>query len=158
MQRPTLLALKALIALMLLLLVSCQLFLVPGTARNLAAGYPELAGLQVPGIVIAVLFLVCVEIVMLCVWRLLSMVGEQNIFSSDAFRWVDLILGAIIAATLLIVVADVLLFTAGVANPSVQLLCALGIVVGSGLALLVGVMRGLLKNAAQLQHDLSEVV
>lgn len=158
MQRPTLLVLKALIAVMLLLLLSCQLFLVPGTARNLAESYPELAGLQVPGIVIAVLFLACVEVVMLCVWRLLSMVGEQNIFSSDAFRWVDLILASIIAATLLIAVAGVLLFSAGVANPSVQLLCALGIVVGSGLALLVGVMRGLLTNAAQLQHDLSEVV
>lgn len=158
MQRPTILALKALIAVMLLLLVSCQLFLVPGTARKLAEDYPELAGLQVPGIVVAVLFLGCVEVVMLCVWRLLSMVGAQSIFSSDAFRWVDLILGSIIAATLLIAVAYVLLFTAGVANPSVQLLCALGIVVGSGLALLVGVMRGLLQNAAQLQHDLSEVV
>ncbi|MFF2494761.1 DUF2975 domain-containing protein [Agromyces sp. NPDC058064] len=158
MQRPTLIVLKALIAVMLLLLLSCQLFLVPGTAQNLAADYPELAGLQVPGIVIAVLFLACVEVVMLCVWRLLSMVGEQSIFGSDAFRWVDLILASIIAATLLIAVAGVLLFAAGVANPSVQLLCALGIVVGSGLALLVGVMRGLLTNAAQLQHDLSEVV
>ncbi|WP_022890671.1 DUF2975 domain-containing protein [Agromyces italicus] len=158
MQRPTLIVLKVLIVVMLLLLLSCQLFLVPGTARTLAASYPELAGLQVPGIVIAVLFLVCVEVVMVCVWRLLSMVGEQNIFSSDAFRWVDLILASIIAATLLIAVAGVVLFSAGVANPSVQLLCALGIVVGTGLALLVGVMRGLLKNAAQLQHDLSEVV
>lgn len=158
MQRPTILALKALIALMLVLLVSCQLFLVPGAARRLASDYPELAKLEVPGIVVAVLFLVCVEVVMLCVWRLLSMVGAQNIFTTDAFRWVDVILGAIIVATLLIAASWVLLFTAEVANPSVQLLCALGVVVGSGLALLVGVMRGLLKNAAQLQHDLSEVV
>ncbi|GAA1820169.1 DUF2975 domain-containing protein [Agromyces neolithicus] len=158
MQRPTILALKALIAVMLLLLLSCQLFLVPGTARSLAANYPELAGLQVPGIVIAVLFLMCVEVVMLCVWRLLSMVGEQNIFSADAFRWVDVILGAIVTATLLIVVAFAILAAAGVGNPSILLLGSLGVVVGSGLSFLVIVMRGLLRNAAQLQHDLSEVV
>ncbi|MCD2442720.1 DUF2975 domain-containing protein [Agromyces sp. SYSU K20354] len=158
MQRPTILVLKALIAVMILLILACQLFLVPPTAQGMSRVYPEFADLVVPGIVIAELFLLCIQVVNVCVWRLLSMVGEQNIFSTDAFRWVDVILGAIIAATLLIVVAFATLFAAGVANPSVQLLCALGVVVGSGLSFLVIVMRGLLKNAAQLQQDLSEVV
>ncbi|GAA1764021.1 DUF2975 domain-containing protein [Agromyces humatus] len=158
MQRPTILVLKALIAAMILLILACQLFLVPPTAQGMARTYPELADLVVPGIVIAELFLLCIQVVNVCVWRLLSMVGEQNIFSTDAFRWVDVILGAIIAATVLIAIAFATLFIAGVANPSVQLLCALGVVVGSGLTFLVIVMRGLLKNAAQLQQDLSEVV
>ena len=158
MQRPTILVLKAIIAAMILLILACQLFLVPPTAHGMARTYPEFADLVVPGIVIAELFLLCIQVVNVCVWRLLSMVGEQNIFSTDAFRWVDVILGSIVAATLLIVVAFAMLASAGVGNPSILLLGSLGVVVGSGLSLLVIVLRGLLKNAAQLQYDLSEVV
>jgi hypothetical protein len=158
MQRPTILVLKAIIAAMILLILACQLFLVPPTAQGMARAYPEFADLIVPGIVIAELFLLCIQVVNVCVWRLLSMIGEQNIFSTDAFRWVDVILGSIVAATLLIVVAFAILTSAGVGNPSILLLGSLGVVVGSGLSLLVIVMRGLLKNAAQLQQDLSEVV
>ncbi|MFD4420780.1 DUF2975 domain-containing protein [Agromyces sp. NPDC058484] len=158
MQRPTILVLKALIAAMILLILACQLFLVPPTAQGMARNYPEFADLVVPGIVIAELFLLCIQVVNVCVWRLLSMVGEQNIFGTDAFRWVDVILGSIVAATLLIVVAFAILASAGVGNPSILLLGSLGVVVGSGLSMLVIVMRGLLRNAAQLQQDLSEVV
>lgn len=158
MQRPTILVLKALIAAMILLILACQLFLVPPTAHSMASTYPEFAGLEVPGIVIAGLFLLCIQVVNVCVWRMLSMVGEQNIFSTDAFRWVDVILGSIVAATALIAVAFAILASAGVGNPSILLLGSLGVVVGSGLSLLVIVLRGLLRNAAQLQQDLSEVV
>lgn len=51
-----------------------------------------------------------------------------------------------------------ILTTANVAPPSVMLLCVLGVVVGAGLSLLIVVMRGLLRNARQLQQDLAEVV
>ncbi|WP_169053842.1 DUF2975 domain-containing protein [Agromyces sp. H66] len=158
MQRPTILILKTLLAAMILLILACQLFLVPPTAQGMARTYPEFADLVVPGIVIADLFLLCIQVVNVCVWRLLSMVGEQNIFSTDAFRWVDVILGSIVVATLLIVVAFAILASAGVGNPSIMLLGSLGVVVGSGLSFLVIVLRGLLRNAAQLQQDLSEVV
>jgi hypothetical protein len=158
MQRPTIMILKSLLAAMMLLILACQLFLVPPTAQRMARTYPEFADLVVPGNVIASLFLLCILVVDVCVWRLLSMVGEQSIFSTDAFRWVDVILGSIVAATALIVVAFVILASAGVDNPSIMLLGSLGVVVGSGLSFLVIVLRGLLKNAAQLQQDLSEVV
>lgn len=158
MHRATILGLKALIVVMIALLLACQTLMVPPTAASMAARYPELRGLEVPGVVIAVLFLLCVQIVLLCVWRLLSMVRVSTIFSAEAFVWVDVILGAIVAATLLIAVAYGFLFSAGVANPGVALLCVLGFVVGAGLALLIVVMRGLLRNARQLQQDLAEVV
>ncbi len=102
MQRPTILVLKAIIAAMILLILACQLFLVPPTAQGMARTYPEFADLIVPGIVIAELFLLCIQVVNLCVWRLLSMIGARNIFSTDAFRWVNMILASIVAATLLI--------------------------------------------------------
>jgi Protein of unknown function (DUF2975) len=158
MHRLTIVNLKVLILAMIAILAACQLFVVPGVARETAERFPDLDYLRVPGIVIAVLFLLCVQIVLVCVWRLLSMVRAASIFSDDAFTWVGVILGSIIAASVLIAVSLVVLLVAGVASPSVILLCALGVVVGAGLSLLIMVIRGLLHNARQLQRDLSEVV
>lgn len=158
MHKATIVSLKALIVAMIVLLLSCQLFMVPGVARQSAETYADLRYLQTPGIIVAVLFLLCVQVVLVCVWRLLSMVRTSVIFSDDAFVWVDVILGAMVLATLLIGVSMATLASANVASPSVMLLCALGVVVGAGLALLILVLRGLLRNARQLQQDLSEVV
>lgn len=158
MHKATIVSLKVAIVAMIALLLACQFFMVPGTARQFAETYAHLSYLQIPGTIIAVLFLLCAQIVLLCVWRLLSMVRASVIFSDDAFVWVDIILGAIVLATLLVAVSMVTLALSNVASPSVMLLCALGVVVGTGLALLIVVMRGLLRNARQLQHDLSEVV
>lgn len=158
MHKATIVSLKAVIVAMIALLLACQLFMVPGVARQAAESYADLDFLQAPGIVVAVLFLLCVQVVLVCVWRLLSMVRASVIFSDDAFVWVDIILGAIILATLLIGVSMATLALSNVASPSVMLLCALGVVVGAGLSLLIVVMRGLLRNARQLQQDLSEVV
>lgn len=158
MHRASILTLKALIVVMVALLLACQLFVVPGVAGEMAARYPGLSELQLPGVVIAVLFLLCVQVVLICVWRLLSLVRASVIFSDSAFIWVDIILSAIVAATLLIAASFAFLTIAGVGNASIILLCCLGVVVGAGLALLVAVLRGLLRNARQLQQDLSEVV
>jgi hypothetical protein len=158
MHGATIVSLKALIAAMIALLLACQLFVVPGVAGQSAESYAGLSYLQAPGIIVAVLFLLCVQVVLACVWRLLSMVRASVIFSDNAFVWVDIIFGAIVLATFLIAVSMVTLASANVASPSVMLLCTLGVVVGAGLALLIVVIRGLLRNARQLQQDLSEVV
>ncbi|MEY2849180.1 MAG: hypothetical protein RI885_1847 [Actinomycetota bacterium] len=158
MHRLTIVNLKLLIVAMIALLAACQALVVPGVALETAERFPDLGYLRVPGIVIAVLFLLCVQIVLVCVWRLLSMVRAASIFSDEAFTWVDVILGSIISASVLIAVSLAVLLVAGVASPSVILLCALGVVVGAGLSLLIVVIRGLLHNARQLQQDLSEVV
>lgn len=158
MQRSTIVVLKALIAVLLLLLVACQIFVIPAVAAQSAWRYHEIAYLQVPGIVIGILFLACVQVVLVCVWRLLSLVREDSIFSESAFPDVDVSLGAVAAATLLVVVTLITLTASGVMTPSITLLCVLGIVVGAGLSLLIVVLRGLLRKASQLEHDLSEVV
>lgn len=158
MQRSTILVLKALIAVMIGALVVCQIFVVPWVAAQSAWRYHEIDYLQVPGIVIGILFLVCVQVVMVCVWRLLSLVGKDAIFSERAFPDVDVSLGSVGFATLLVLVTLVTLTASGVSNASITLLCILGIVVGVGLSLLIVVLRGLLRKAYQLELDLSEVV
>lgn len=158
MHRATIVSLKALLVAMIALLLVCQVLVVPGMAREFAQAFPDLSHLQTPGILVAALFLVCVQVVLVCVWRLLTMVRASVIFSERAFVWVDIILGAMVLATLLIAVSMITLSLSSVASPSVMLLLALGVVVGASLALLIIVIRGLLRNARQLQQDMSEVV
>jgi len=158
MQRTTVIALKVLIAALLALLVACQVFIVPAVAAQSAWRYHEIAYLQVPGIIIGVLFLVCVQVVLVCVWRLLSLVRADAIFSERAFPDVDVSLAAVAFATLLVAVTLVTFTAVDVQNASVTLLCVLGIVVGAGLSLLIVVLRGLLRKATQLEQDLAEVV
>lgn len=158
MQRTTIAALKVLIVLLIGLLVVCQVGVIPATANGMAVRYPEFAHLEGPGIVIGVTFVLCAQVVLLCVWRLLDLVQVAGTFSERSFLWVDIALGAVVLATVLIVVSLSLLLAAHAAAPSISILCLLGIVVGAGLSLLLVVMRGLLRKAAQLEHDLSEVV
>lgn len=158
MHPRVILALKALIIVMLLMLVLSQVFMIPSVAAGTADRNPELAFLEIPGVIGGVLFLVLVEVVLLCVVRLLSLVRADTIFSPHAFRYVDIIIAAMIAAAVLIGASFVVLVIAGAANPSIAILAVLGVTVGLGLALLVVVMRGLLRKALQLEQDLSEVV
>ncbi|TQJ29819.1 DUF2975 domain-containing protein [Microbacterium sp. SLBN-146] len=158
MQRSTILVLKVLIGALIALLVTCQIFVIPAVAAQSAWRYHEIAYLQVPGIIVGILFLICVQVVLVCVWRLLSLVRRDAIFSERAFPDVDVSLGAVGFATFLVAVTLVTFMVTGVENASITLLCVLGLVVGGGLSLLIVVLRGLLKKAWQLEQDLSEVV
>lgn len=158
MPRTTITALKALIVALLALLLFCQVVVVPAVAAQSAVRYGEVAYLQLPGILVGVAFLICVQVVLVCVWRLLSLVREDSIFSERAFPDVDISLAAVGFATLLVFVALVTFLATGMSTASINLLCLLGIVVGLGLTLLIVVMRSLLRKASRLEHDLSEVV
>ena len=94
----------------------------------------------------------------MCLWRLLTMVRRDTVFSSGALRFVDGILACVVAATVLVTAMDLLLSGANVNPPLVFLALVGGTVAGAGLALLLVVMRALLTQAAGLRHELSEVV
>lgn len=157
MNRTVIVALKALLVVMILLMLLGQLWVLPGLAEQTATLNPEYAYLQLPGTVIAIAFLACVQLSLVCVWRLLSLARGASIFSRDAFKWVDVILALVIAATLLILASFITLTVVGISSTA-NALCILGVILGSGFALLVVVLRGLLRKATQLEHDLSEVV
>ena len=142
----------------LTLLLLCQVIVVPAIATNMADRLPPLAFLQWPGVIAAAVFVLCLQVALACVWRLLSLVREGIIFSPKAFAYVDVILAAIIVATVIIAGAIILLLAVGASSPSITLLAVLGIMVGTLLTLLVIVLRGLLRKAWQLESDLAEVV
>lgn len=122
-------------------------------------------------VVIAVLGIVTLQVIAVCVWRLLTMVGHGTVFSFAAFRYVDVMIGAIGTAAVLMFSIAVVARFANHATPEdevapglVGLICGLSLVI-AGVALLVYVMRTLLAQAVALdseakalQSELDEVI
>jgi hypothetical protein len=80
------------VAFLRLLLVSAFAFLVlfqvailPGTIWYQAREEPDMAHLRWPILVVADLVLLCGQVVIVCTWKLLTMVQENRIFSNDSF-------------------------------------------------------------------------
>jgi hypothetical protein len=148
----------------LLIIVALGLFLgqvwvIPSLASELAYSNPEFAYLQVPYIVVAVAVLLCGQLVLGCIWVLLSRVREGEIFTASAFPVVDTVIVLLLVATALDLGVFVhLLVFVGQMNPGFGLVLLAGLFGGLALTLLMYVMRSLLKRATELEHDLSEVV
>lgn len=123
------------------------------------------AGVRVPIVVIVVLGIVTVQVIAVCVWRLLTMVRRGTVFSQAAFRYVDIVIGAVAAASLLTFGLAVTLAPGEAVAPGiVGLVCGASLII-AGVALLVLVLRMLLAQAValdaeaqHLQSELNEVI
>lgn len=103
-------------------------------------------------VTIAVLGILTMQVFAVCVWRLLTLVRRGSVFSDAAFRYVDVVIGAIAAAAVLTVVLAVVLAPGGAAPGIVGLMCGAALVL-AGMALLVVVMRRLLAQAIEREHE-----
>ena len=165
MGKLTLLALRIVLALALAGSLFVQAVMVPLFATDLNDLDPEFAYLRAPLVVIALVGIVTVQVTMVCVWRLLTMVRHGTVFSHAAFRYVDVVIGAIAVASLLMFGLGVLLAPGEAVAPGVVLLIggAGGLI--AGVALIVVVQRMLLAQAVArdaealgLQAELDEVI
>ncbi|QBX56703.1 DUF2975 domain-containing protein [Nocardioides seonyuensis] len=116
-------------------------------------------GIGVSLVVIGVLGVLMLQVVAVCIWRLLTMVGRGTVFSHAAFRYVDMVIAAIGAAAVLAFSVAVVARFANHATPGdevapglVGLICGLALVV-AGVALVVYVMRTLLAQAVALDSE-----
>ncbi|QTD97181.1 DUF2975 domain-containing protein [Streptomyces cyanogenus] len=115
--------------------------------------------------VITILGMVSVQVAVVCVWRLVSMVRRGTVFSHAAFRYVDIVIGAIVAAALVWFAVTALNAPGQRDDPGVTLIMGgVGVAV-LGVALIVLVLRMLLAQAvardveaAQMQAELDEVI
>jgi len=138
-------------------LVVTQVVVLPAAFARMAQESPDLAPLRWPLLVLAVVGLVCVEAVVVCTWRLLTMVRDDRIFSDQALVWVNGIVAAVVGAWLLVLVAFALLVAAeGLTGLAALLLGVL--LVGAAVGLLVVVLRALLRQATELRTDLDGVI
>lgn len=149
---------KTVIALLFVVTLIAQFLLVPLLAQEMAHEFPEVSYLQWPGIIGCVCVLLCGQVVLVCVWRLLSMVAKESIFSSTAFTIVNVTIAAIFVAAVLVIAALIVLQAVNALPGGVMIMLLTGALLGTGLGLLLIVMRGLLKKATLLDQDLAGVI
>ena len=106
-ERRAVLALRVFLVVLFSVLVVFQTLSMPGQFRYMAEQSPEDAYLRWPLTAIAVFWILCVQVVIVSIWKLLSLVTSGRIFSEESFSWVDLILRAIAAGWVVMVGACV---------------------------------------------------
>ena len=165
MGKLTVLALRIVLALVLAGSVFVQVVMVPLLANDLDDLDPDYAYLRTPLVVIPVLGIVTIQVTLVCVWRLLTMVRRGTVFSDAAFRYVDVVIGAVTTASLLAFALGVTLAPGDAVPPGVVLLIGGAAVLVAGIALIVLVLRLLLAQAVardaeahHLQAELDEVI
>lgn len=148
--------LRVVLVFMFLGVLLAQLWVLPDISRSLAHQYPEAAHLRSPTLVTAILALVAAQLVLVCVWRLLTLVRRDTVFSTEAFQWVDVIIGAAGGAGVLAL--GLLLWltwqtTQTGLQPGIALVLLGSAVLAAGIALLVGILRSLLAKAVGLKGE-----
>ena len=163
MGKLTVRALRAVLALVLAGTVLVQ----AGMVWTLVSGSdPEDGSLPLtPLRVITIVGMVSVQVAVVCVWRLVTMVRRGTVFSHAAFRYVDIVIGAIVAAALVWFAVTALNAPGQRADPGVTVLMGGAGVAILGVALIVLLLRMLLTQAVardaeatQLQADLDDVI
>jgi len=116
------------------------------------------AAVRVQVVLIVLLGIVAIQAVMVCTWRLLTLVGRDEVFSPASFRYVDAISVAVGAGALL------LFWLGAVAAPGEDIAPGVVLLIGGagglalGAALVVRVMRALLAQAAGMRDELAAVI
>lgn len=149
--------LKAGLVLLFGVLVLFQVMSLPGQFAAMAREDPEMAFLRWPATAVTVFWLLCVQVVIVAIWKLLTLVRRARIFSADSMVWVNVIVWAIGAAWVSLV--GVFLYVGFRAqDPALPLILFLAVAGVSVLGLLMVVMRALLRQATTLRTDMEAVI
>ena len=150
-------ALRFFLAVLFAVLVLFQVMSLPGQFRYMAEQDPEMAYLRWPATAVTIFWVLCVQVVVVCTWKLLTLVLADQIFTDAALRWVDGIVWAVGAAwvVLLAVLVFVGLDADDAGLPLLLFLLSVGVTV---LGLLMVVMRALLRRATTLRTDMEAVI
>ncbi|MEU4776238.1 DUF2975 domain-containing protein [Micromonospora sp. NPDC023644] len=139
------------------ILVMLQTFSLPGQFAHMAEESPESAYLRWPMTAVSVFWVLCVQVVIVSTWKLLTLVKNDRIFSDASMAWVNAIVWAIVAAW--VVLLGVFLYVGfRASDPGLPLLLFLMLVGVAVLGLLMVVMRALLRQATTLRTDMEAVI
>lgn len=162
--------LRAIIWLCLLGSLAVQLVLVPLIGWEMTDSGAPLAAVVIVGAVL-VLGVLGLQVVGVSILALLTLVRRGKVFSRRAFRFVDLIIGAVAGESVLLLAVAVLAAIVNRTSPGdefapglVGIVCAVSLVL-AGVALVIYVQRQLLVQATEtlaraqdLQSELDEVI
>lgn len=166
MNRWVLNGLKAIVVFIWLGCVWGQLFAVPVFSEAIAGLYASQAPLRWLYLVFGELFLACVEIAFIGVWRLFSLSGSGTVFTAKALPCVNLIVGCASAGTVLTAIVCGIFAGSAWNDATVQsmdyfsIMAVLGVTIVAeiGFILLMIVMKGLLRAATDQSNELEQVI
>lgn len=159
MNRVLIVASQILLALFALGILAVQGAMLPMAAQQSLQTFPEVDFLYAPLLYSLEFVLLLADIIIVCLWMLLARIWAGTIFSDSSFRLVNVIVACFaVAAVIFIALLWVFLFGIRAGGPGV----VLGLLAGAGgatfAALVLLVMRGLLRTATQQRNYLEEVV
>jgi len=163
MGKLTVRALRAVLAVVLTGTVLIQVLMV---WTLISGNDPEDGSLPLTSLrLITILGMVTVQVALVCVSRLVTMVRRGTVFSHAAFRYVDIVIGAIVAAALVWFTVTAINAPGQRDDPGVTLIMGgIGVAI-LGVALIVLVLRMLLAQAVardveatQLKAELNQVI
>lgn len=135
-----------------------QIVIIPGMAEDLVDRQPSLDRYSLPYVAAAIFGVACVQVALAAACVLLHLVRHDAIFTPQAFRWMDALIGCATAATVLACVVAGHVFFGDIPFPQdgMQYLDALGsalVCVGVGVlsTMLFVILRGLLVQVTALK-------
>jgi len=155
--------LRVLLVLVFIGLLVAQFLSLPGEFRQQADEHPEAGFIPWLLLTFAILEVVCIQIVIVCTWRLLTLVRSDRIFSQESFVWVDVIVWTMVGAWLLLAslsasLIAIIYFTPELRDPGTPILLTGMTLIGGVVVLTIVVLRALLRQATVLRTDLEEVI
>ncbi|MFJ5830767.1 DUF2975 domain-containing protein [Streptomyces sp. NPDC093089] len=161
MGKLTVRALRVVLAVVLAGTVGVQVLMVWALATDPEDGSLPLTPLRV----VTMLGMGAAQVALVCVWRLVTMVRRGTVFSHAAFRYVDGVIGSIVAAALVWFAVTAINAPGQREDPGVTVIMAgVGLAI-LGVALIVLVLRMLLVQAvardveaSRMRAELDEVI
>src|SRR5689334_12871213 len=150
--------LRVLLAVAFLVLVLFAVLSIPGQFAHEARVHPEHAGQRWPFTILWIGVVVAVQVVIVCTWRLLTLVQTDRIFTRPSLKFVDAIIGALTTAWLLVAGFSLYVVARYADDPGGPLLLFLVLTVAAVVLLLVVVLRSLLLQATSLRTEIDAVI
>ena len=141
-----------------LVIAVVQVVFLPWLSGEMARSLPGEAYMRWPILALAILGLLCVQVAIVCMLRLLGFTQDGRVFTPAAFRWVDGLIAAFIGAAA-VCLATIVYQSQTVAGPPLWMLALFGgVLTGVALALLTWTLRALLVQAITLRTDMEMVI
>ena len=135
-----------------------QTVFLPWLSGEMARSLPGEAYMRWPILALAILGLLCVQVAIVCMLRLLGFTQDGRVFTPAAFRWVDGLIASFIGAAA-VCLATIVYQSQTVAGPPLWMLALFGgVLTGVALALLTWTLRALLVQAITLRTDMEMVI
>lgn len=150
---------RVLIVVMALGCVVIQVLMLPLFGSQTVESAPEVAYLFWPVLVATEAFMLAAHVVLWSMWLLVGRVARDEVFCPTSFRYVDAIIWALLAASLL--AGGTLVGVVGIADVGGPPVGVLGVAASVGslaAAVLVALMRGLLVQSTEMRDFLEAVV